>query len=226
MLVITNSLRRKRGSLDTGRDGMNADSGFSLIELMIVITMIGILTGIAIIAFSASKNAYAADDQANAVVNYFRDASSRAIADHHSYRVVINLNTKTITEINENSIATGNTDTDTLTGDDTLVKQEPLRQDVAIGLPTGMITVPPGNYPAATFTGNVWCGHFQSNGSVTSSMGTLFTTSPALVTCSFVFQSTISNNNNQKTLIRAVTLAGATSTVRFWLYNGTAFIEG
>ena len=201
-----------------------AESGFTLVEMLIVITIIGIITGIAIFALSSSRTAYAADDAANMVVNYCREASGRAIATHHSFRVVINLNTRVITMINENTFdqPVGNGDTDTIAGDDTLVKQQPLNSEVKMNPPPAGVGLPPAPfaYPAATYSSNVWCAHFQSDGSATSgATGPLFN-------CTLFFQSALATGSQQKSLIRAVSLFGTTSSVRFWLYSGTAFTEG
>jgi type II secretory pathway pseudopilin PulG len=193
-----------------------------MIELLIVFLIIGILAGFAIIQYTATREALNADDAAFRVLNYLREASERAAADHHSYRVVINTTTNNISLINEKSFATGNTEGDTITGDDVLVKQEPAGLRVLFAQPTG-VALPPAPsgaaYPAAVFTNGQWTAHFMSDGTVTAPYGT------TPLSCSLFMQP--SDKTSQLALVRAVTLFSSTGATRYWMYNTptSAFVQ-
>src|SRR5262252_1084265 len=115
--------------------------GYSLVELLVVISVIAIVTAIAVFSFTNTREMYNADDAANRVVNYFREANSKAVSNHHSYRVTINNSTNTISLIDEVTLASGNNDGETINGDDVLVKQEPVGVRVLLIHPTATTTV-------------------------------------------------------------------------------------
>jgi|SRR5262249_2792348 len=203
----------------TERRGLRSDrpEGFSLIELLVVITVIAIVTGIAVFQFVNTREAYNADDAAYKVMNYFREAYSRAVSDHHSFRVTINNSTGIISLIDERTFG-GISNGENLSGGAVLVKSEPLGVRVSLAQPTGVNPPPaPFNYAAATFPSNVWTGHFQSIGSVTDASG-----NPQ--SCTLFFQP--SDRTNIPSLIRAVTVFGSSGSVRFWMYNGTQMVQG
>jgi len=195
--------------------------GYSLVELLVVISVIAIVTAIAVFSFTNTREMYNADDAANRVVNYFREANSKAVSNHHSYRVTINNITNTISLIDEVTLASGNNDGETINGDDVLVKQEPVGVRVLLTQPTTPSTVnppaPPFNYAAASFVSNVWTGHFQSDGTVTD-------VNLAPISCTMFFQPVDKQNIAQ--LIRAVTLFGPSGSIRLWAYNGTQLVQG
>jgi prepilin-type N-terminal cleavage/methylation domain-containing protein len=199
--------------------GLQSPNGFSLIELLIVITVVAIVTAIAVFQYASTRTAYNADDAAYKVMSYFREANSRAVSDHHSFRVTINNTTGTISLIDEKTIAGGgNNNGETISGDDVLVKSEPVGLMVTLTQPTGINPPPaPFNYAAATYASNVWTGHFQSLGSVTDVNG-----NPQ--SCTLFFQP--ADRTDLLNLVRAVTVFGPSGSIRFWTYNGTQLVQG
>jgi prepilin-type N-terminal cleavage/methylation domain-containing protein len=201
--------------------GLEQPEGYSLVELLVVISVIAIVTAIAVFSFTNTREKYNADDAANKVMNYFREANSKAVSNHHSYRVTINNSTNVISLIDEVSLRSGNNDGETISGDDVLVKQEPVGVRVLLTQPTtpNAVNPPPApfNYAAATFPSNVWTAHFQSDGSVTD-------VNLAPMSCTMFFQPIDQQNVAQ--LIRAVTLFGPSGSIRFWAYNGTQLVQG
>src|SRR5262245_45820716 len=109
-----------------GQQGFGSSGGYSLVELLVVIAVIAIVTGTVVFQFTSAREAYNADDAAYKVMNYFREANSRAVSDHHSFRVTINKTTNTISLIDERTLASGNNEGETVSGDDVLVKSEPV----------------------------------------------------------------------------------------------------
>src|SRR5215831_18059875 len=171
--------------LDRGAQKFGSSSGYSLVELPVVIGVIAIVTATVVFQFTNTREAYNADDAANKVMSYLREANSRAVSDHHSFRVTVNNATNTISLIDEKTLASGNNDGETVSGDDVLVKSEPVGVRVSLVQPSVPNTVnPPAapfNYSPATYTSNVWTAHFQSVGTATDGTG-----SP--VSCTMFFQ--------------------------------------
>ena len=194
-------------------------AGFSLVELLVVISVIAIVTAIAVFSFTNTREMYNADDAANKVMNYFREANSRAVSNHHSYRVTINKDTNMISLIDENTTSNGgNNNGEAISGDDALVKTEPVGVRVLLNQPGGVNPpAAPFSYSAATFVSNVWTGHFQSDGTVTDA-------NLAPISCTMFFQPVDKQSIAQ--LIRAVTLFGPSGSIRFWAYNGTQLVQG
>jgi type II secretory pathway pseudopilin PulG len=208
--------RDSRDEFDRQR---NSSRGVSVVETVIVLSVIVILAGSVVFQFTSSKETYNAEDAANKLVNYFREANNRAVSDHHSYRVVINLGSGMISLIDERTSATGNTDGDTVSGDDLLVKQEPVATRVSFTKPSGVNPpASPFNFSAATFSASVWTGHFQSDGRVTATFG------GAPVSSTFFLQP--ADRTDAPNLIRAVTLTGPTGSIRYWAYDGSKFVQG
>lgn len=205
-------------------DTWQSSRGVTMIELLIVVAIIAIVSSFAVIQFSRTQESYNADNAAYKILNYCREASSRAVSDHHSYRVVINTNTNYISLINENTndLGTGNGEGATVAGDDVLVKSEPVGTRVTFTQPTGTSLPPsPYNYAAATFTGGVWTAHFMSDGSVVDP----FSTTGNPLSCT-IFVSP-SDLQGQLPLVRAVTVFSSSSSVKFWLCSASGtFVQG
>ena len=223
VMVTENSLSSvERRGLLCHRAVCDRCEGYSLVELTVVIAITAIVTAIVVMQFTNTREMYNADDAANKVMNYLREANSRAVSNHHSYRVTINQNTNTISLIDEKTSAGGgNNDGESISGDDVLVKSEPVGVRVSLNQPSvpNLVNPPaaPFNYAPATFASNVWTAHFQSDSSVTD-------VNLAPVSCTIFFQPV--DKTNLAGLIRAVTVFGPSGSVRFWAYDGTQLVQG
>jgi prepilin-type N-terminal cleavage/methylation domain-containing protein len=58
----------------------NSQSGFSMVELMVVVSIMVIMTGIVVFSFRGNKRSYVADDEATKVLSFFREAYQRALS--------------------------------------------------------------------------------------------------------------------------------------------------
>lgn len=88
---------------------VHRESGFSLIELIIVMLVISILSVLALMSFRADDK-YLADTQAYQIIDIIQEARQRSLTQHQTMRVEINQTRRTIRLIAENE--PGNADDD------------------------------------------------------------------------------------------------------------------
>lgn len=196
------------------------ERGFSVLEMVIVVSIIIIMTAVAIFAFAPSKRAYRSEDAANKVVNFMRDAYHRALAQRQSMMVEIDTVNSRIRIIDGGRFPNG---------DESVVREDVLinSSEVKMIQPTvaGGALVPPAapyNYTPATFTNGVWKAWFRSDGSVVDASA-----NPAPLSATFYFWPTNGSSNSPKNAseVRAVTLFGPSGSIRYWIYDGQAFVK-
>lgn len=209
-----------------------SESGFSLVELLVTISLIVILTSVTILTLGSHRSAYRSEDASAQFVNFLRQAQSRALAERQSMRLVINRTTNRISLIDENTIGGGgNNENDTVSGDDSMIRSEGLMDtnEVRTDRPSGgggtPISSPPAPYAyaPAVFSSNLWVAHFESDGSVTALSGG----SRVPVSATFFFWPPTDGTSlvpKVLTQVRAVTVFGPSGSVRHWKYDGMNFV--
>ena len=78
-------------TLKDSRRRKKANNGFSLIELLIVVTIVVILTGISLPYIYNYKRLYKSEDQALKLMDLMREANQLALNRRHNFRVEIDL---------------------------------------------------------------------------------------------------------------------------------------
>lgn len=202
-------------------------SGFSLIELLIVLSVIVIVVAISVPYLFSYRKLYRSEDQALKVMDLMREANQLALNRRRTMRFEIDLTDNTVLLIDENGPAP-----------DTLIKAIPLdsvsevRIDAA---PSGVSRPNPPNFTDATFgtdtvghlrgsttvTGHrVWAARFRSDGSVVNGTNT-----PLSATLYSWPPKTPGNSTPRATAeVRAITMFGSSGAVRYWKHNGTTFV--
>lgn len=201
------------------RSSLSGEAGHTLIEILIVVSLIMVMLSIALFGMTGHKNAYKADDETMRILSVLREASQLALTQRQPMRVELDATNKTIKIYDENLAGAG---------DDQQVRivylenSSIIREDAA---PSGVTAPTPPNYTAAAFTGSspkVWKIWFRRNGTVTDNQATPVPTSVTL----YVWQPDPANTNQAKNnkQVRAITIFGGTGVIRFWKYNGTTFV--
>ena len=205
-------------------------SGFSLIEVFVVVAIIGILSAISVPYFVNYEKLYKSDNQARIIMDLIAEASQRAMTRRRTFRFELDLTSNTALIIDENNIGAG---------DDVEVKSvslEPASNVRFDQIPDGVSKPNPPNYNDAVFAkdtighkkgtetiiGNkVWTVRFQRDGTAVNTTGNL--TNANL----YVWIPLTSNSNlpTEKQLVRCITLAGTSSAIRFWKHNGSEFVS-
>jgi prepilin-type N-terminal cleavage/methylation domain-containing protein len=212
-------MKRKR------RSSSNPESGFSLIELMVVMGIIVVMTAIVVFYASSYKRVYKADEQALMLADMLQEGRQRALTQRVTMRVEVNLTTNTASLYNENS--------PTVDSDDVLLKKINLYTlpDINIGttpaeisaLPPETLAVPNAVFKTSVYppsiSQNVCTIRFLSNGSVvdagTNSIGS---GSVATGLTLQIWQPNKTTPTNSDTA-RALTVLGATGAIRLWEYD-------
>jgi prepilin-type N-terminal cleavage/methylation domain-containing protein len=192
--------------------------GFSLLELLIVITIIFILSGISLFFLSSHQRLYKPDEQTTRIVDLLQEARQRSLTQRKTMRVEIDLTDNMVRLINEKE---SNTD-----ADDEKIREAVLIPAGEVNLrvrPPDITANPPetlpvplaqfkqSDYPTSALN-DVCTIRFRSDGTVVDDDGvttglTLFVWSPK------------QSSTTESEIARAITIVGATGSVRLWEYH-------
>ena len=199
--------------------------GFSIVELLIVLTVTTILLSISLFYLSAHQRLFRPDEEALKIIDVFQEARQRSLTQRETIRVEIDLTSNLVRLIDENTPTTA--DDDRTIRSITLLPQADVKltsrpPDITTN-PAEVLPVPAAQFRtsvyAASLGHNVCTFRFQRNGSVVNE-GTDGIGSNATTTGLTLFLwSPKPNDANASEIARAITVIGATGSVRFWEYN-------
>lgn len=198
-----------------------SNAGYSLIELLIVLTIITVMSAVTGYYLTFHKQAYRADDQALQIIDVLQEARQRTLTQRLTMRVEIDMTT--------NSVKLYNEQTATTTDDDVLIRQVslmPANQVVVDKKPSEISETPPEPIPTQdaefkTSTYPISQSHkvctmrFHSDGMVTDAAG---------VTAGNNIYVWMPNKTepNRSDIARAITVIGSTGAIRLWEYVVTS----
>lgn len=201
------------------------ESGFSMIEVVVVMAVILIMTGASLFYLNNQGRLFRADDQALQIVDVLQEARQRSLTQRETMRVEIDLTDKKARLIDENGVSSAT--------DDVVIKEVNLFPAVQVKLdarPTNITQNPP--EPLATATAdfrngvhpgslshNVCTYRFLSSGRVVNA-GENATGSNAQLKSEVLFiWSPGKTNPNEFEVARAITVVGSTGSIRLWEYS-------
>ena len=211
--------RFKRGS-------RSLNSGFSIIELLVVLGVIALLSAISLPYIINYKSRYKSEDQALKAMDLMREAGQLALTRRRTFRFEIDLTDNAFLLIDENGA-----------DPDILLKKIPMENPSEVRvdrIPQSVNKPNPPNYADITFSvdslghlnsstpvlgHSTWTARFRSNGSVVNS-------SNVLINSNIYFWPPESPGSVQARTLgeaRAVTIMGGSGAVRYWRHDGTAF---
>lgn len=192
--------------------------GYSLVEVIIALAIVAIMTAISLPYLFSSTRRYKTEDQAIKVMDLMREAGQSALNRRRTIRV--ELDGTSLSQPVLRIIDDANTDFNKT------VPLEPMNQ-VRMDTPAGFTPPSPPNYPAVTYTGNVWRLWFTSSGTILNGpppggapvSATLYSWRPVMERNT---PFNISNMNPaRREEVRAITVEGGRGAVRYWKFTGT-----
>lgn len=199
--------------------------GFSLIELLIVLTLLLIMSGTIFYYLSATQNLYKPDEQALKISDVLQEARQRSLTQRETMRVEIDLTDNIVRLIDENNSNT--------VDDDNQIRTIPLlsSNEVRVDQRPGQISNnPPEEFPVpnAQFRQSIYPNslahdvctmRFMSNGTVVD-QGTNEVGRDAVSTgVSLHIWSPQPGNINNSKIARSITVIGSTGSIRLWEYD-------
>jgi prepilin-type N-terminal cleavage/methylation domain-containing protein len=188
-----------------------SDGGYSLIELIVVVTIIVVLSAISIPYAVNFTKAYKSEDQAVKVLDLMRETAQLALNQRRTFRFELDINgTRPLARI-----------IDETPDPDVTVKTIPLEplNEIRMDAPAGVTRPNPPNYPNVAFISGLWSAKFKSDGSVVNASN-----SPVSATIYSYPPKDNTTTPRRMTEVRAITLYGGSGAVRYWKHNGTAFV--
>ncbi len=199
--------------------------GFSLVELLIVLVVMLILSGFSLFYLAGHQRLYRPDEQSLRLVDALQEARQRSLTQRETMRVEIDVTDGLIRLIDENSPATAD--------DDVLVRSAPLfpasevkideRPPDIVTNPEEPLPVPVADYRPSlhplSLTHRVATLRFLRNGTVTTGGTDAIGTNSATAGSTIFIWSPKLDNDNESNIARAITVVGATGSVRYWEYD-------
>jgi prepilin-type N-terminal cleavage/methylation domain-containing protein len=210
---------------------MNKQKGFTIIEILVVVLILGILTALTITTLNPNRRMVKTEDAAASIYNIMRQARIQAITQRQFYGVVIN------SAPTDQSLTLPNTDTPVTltfpaqsvslvsmgqlqTVDEKITLTKQLPPDVILN--ASFFTAPPNtDFPAPErsftkfdFSTGPYVTYFDPAGRAVSASTGTGTQNYSV----FYFSSFDIDQTKSPTLLRAVTLYGATGGLKFWRF--------
>lgn len=205
---------------------MNAkNAGYSIIEMLIVLTVISILTSGAFFYLNAHQTLYKTDNQALQIADILQEARQRSLTQRRTMRVEIDLTASVARLIDEN--------TTTTSADDKVLRELQLffPNEVRIDAPSSEVTynppeplpVPSAQYKTSTYPlsslHQVCTIRFQSTGTVVDAGDNDIGSNAVSIGVTLHLWSPNQNDTSKPTVARALTIIGSTGSVRLWEFH-------
>lgn len=199
-------------------DARRSEKGMSLVELVVVLTIMAILTAMSIPYLIRYTQKYKSEDQAIRVMDMMREAGQLALNKRRTIRFELDVNDsrRPVVRIVDED---GTQAAAFLTKEIPLEPVNEVRMEVP---PAGVVQPSPPNYANAAFVGGVWTAYFHSDGTVRTATDT-----PISATLYFWPPKKEPYDAADLTArpgeTRAITIFGGSGAVRYWKHNGTAW---
>lgn len=201
------------------------ENGFSLIEVLIVLTLIMLVGLSASFYLSSHKRLYKIDDQTLLLTDILQEARQRSLTQRETMRVEVDLTENRVRLIDENGVATAD--------DDVVLRTLPLYfpNDVRMDrrpnniannppepLPVASAVFAPSVYPSSA-THQVCTLRFLNNGTVTNGGNNATGNGATPMGFTLHVWQPKTDDPNVSTQSRALTVIGSTGSIRVWEFD-------
>lgn len=201
------------------------ERGFSLLELLIVVTIIFILSTMGVFFLAAHQRLYKPDEQSTRIIDLLQEARQRSLTQRETMRVEIDLTDNIIRLIDEND--------PTIVSDDRKIREAVLIPAGEVNLrvrPPDITANPPeplpvpaaqfkqSSYPSSALH-DVCTIRFLRNGTVVNEGTDEIGSNAATTGLTLFIWSPKKGTTNESEITRAITIVGATGSVRLWEYQ-------
>lgn len=204
---------------------MIKEAGFSIIEILIVLTLIVIMSGVTLFYLNSHQRLYKADDQSLLIADILQEARQRALTQRETIRVEIDITDSIVRLIDENKPTTAD--------DDRLLRQLSLKPETEVKIqhrsseinenPPEPIPVPSAQFQQSVYTSSsnhrVGTFRFQSNGTVTNAGNNAIANGAVMTSATLHLWTPKPSDPDQFEVARALTIIGSTGSVRLWEYD-------
>lgn len=196
-----------------------------MVELLIVLAVITILSGVSLFYLSGHQKLFRPDEQALKIIDIMQEARQRSLSQRETMRVEIDLTDNLVRLIDENQPNTAEDDRlirsiVVLPQSDVKINSRP--PDIATN-PQESMSVPIAQFKVSIYpssvTHNVCTFRFLRNGSVVDQGTDAIGSNASTAGATLFLWSPKPDTENESEVARAITVIGATGSVRFWEYN-------
>jgi prepilin-type N-terminal cleavage/methylation domain-containing protein len=206
----------------------NTESGFSLIELLIVLIISSIMLAVTGYYFVAHQRLYKPDDQTLRIIDILQEARQRSLTQRETVRVEIDLTDNIIRLIDENTPTTETDDreirrTTLLPQSEVKLQARPdnITYNPPETLPAPTAVFAPSIYPSSS-SHNVCTIRFQSNGTVMNGGTTAIGGGATVTGFTLHIWSPKKTNSYESDIARSITIIGSTGSLRMWEFDQTS----
>lgn len=204
---------------------VSGEKGFSIIELLVVLTIATVMASFSIFYLAGHQRLYKPDEQSLKLVDLLQEARQRSLTQRETMRIEIDINDGVARLIDENTTSVASDDVkirEVALYPTELVKINSKPPDINT-LPNESMSAPEAQFIASVYpnsiTHSVCTFRFLRNGTVVNA-GTNAIGDNASLTGSTVFiWSPTKENAEVSEIARAITIVGATGSIRLWEYN-------
>jgi prepilin-type N-terminal cleavage/methylation domain-containing protein len=210
-------------------DKRKAESGFSVVELLVVIGIIAVMSAIVLFYVTNQKKAYQPDEEALQIADILQEARQRSLTQRRAMRVEINLTTNMVKLYDENTNAAVATD-DVLLRNFSLFAAVNVRIDARpseIGYnPQESMPTPNCVFKTSVYTrsigNNVCTVRFLANGTAVDAGNDTIGTGAVPTGVTIHIWSPNKTNPAQSDIARSLTILGPSGVVRMWEFDHTS----
>lgn len=206
----------------------SSEAGFSLIEMMTVVSIIFILAGFSMFYLTGHQKAYKPDDESLQITDILQEARQRSLTQRRTMRVEINATKNIVRLIDENQDPTTE-------ADDVVLKSVSLYNPAEVkvgGIPGNIGYNPPEPLPAPTaifkpsvypssISQSVCTLRFRSDGTVVDAGNNPTGTGAVMTGATVQVWSPKASDTTKSDIARSITVIGSTGTIRLWEFDPT-----